>query len=209
VRTEIMEFLVTMTTYVPAGTLDEEVDDVRTREAVRTHELAAEGHLLRLWCPAGHPGDWRTLGLFTAGDADELEKMLASMPLRVWRTDEVMPLSPHPHDPVLAATTANHSQRTEFLVAMTIAVPEGAPAQTVNSATTRQAVRARELAAQGYLVRLWTLPGQPVRWRALGLGRARDPAEMAAVVESLPLRAWMAAEIMPLAAHRNDPGVKS
>jgi muconolactone D-isomerase len=25
--------------------------------------------------------------------------VLASMPLRIWRTDEVTPLSPHPNDP--------------------------------------------------------------------------------------------------------------
>jgi muconolactone delta-isomerase len=25
--------------------------------------------------------------------------VLASMPLRVWRTDEVLPLTPHPNDP--------------------------------------------------------------------------------------------------------------
>jgi muconolactone delta-isomerase len=45
------------------------------------------------------PGEWRTLGLFAAEDGDQLEAVLASMPLRVWRTDEVVPLSPHPSDP--------------------------------------------------------------------------------------------------------------
>ena len=45
------------------------------------------------------PGEWRTLGLFTADSAEELEKTLAGMPLRVWRTDTVTPLFPHPNDP--------------------------------------------------------------------------------------------------------------
>jgi muconolactone delta-isomerase len=94
-----LEFLVTMTTHVPAGTPDAAVDDIRRREAARARELAAEGHLLRLWRPPLQPGEWRTLGLFRAGDEAELEKVLASMPLRVWRTDEVTPLSPHPNDP--------------------------------------------------------------------------------------------------------------
>jgi muconolactone delta-isomerase len=94
-----MEFLVTMTTRVPEGTPAEAVDDIRAREAVRARELAAEGHLLRLWRPPLAPGEWRTLGLFAAADADELETVLASMPLRVWRTDEVTPLSSHPNDP--------------------------------------------------------------------------------------------------------------
>src|ERR1700691_4318310 len=31
-------------------------------------------------------------------DDGQLEEVLASMPLRVWRTDEVTPLAPHPND---------------------------------------------------------------------------------------------------------------
>jgi muconolactone D-isomerase len=94
-----MEYLVTMTTNVPPGTAEQTVDDVRSREAARSRELAAQGHLLRLWRPPLQPGEWRTLGLFAAADDSELEQVLASMPLRVWRTDEVTPLSPHPNDP--------------------------------------------------------------------------------------------------------------
>jgi muconolactone delta-isomerase len=94
-----MEYLVTMTTNVPEGTSEEAVDDIRTREAARARELAAQGNLLRLWRPPVQPGEWRTLGLFAAEDGDQLEAVLASMPLRVWRTDEVVPLSPHPSDP--------------------------------------------------------------------------------------------------------------
>jgi muconolactone delta-isomerase len=94
-----MEYLVTMTTHVPQGTSDQEVEEIRSREAVRSRQLAAEGHLLRLWRPPLQPGEWRTLGLFSADDASQLGQVLASMPLRVWRTDEVMALSPHPNDP--------------------------------------------------------------------------------------------------------------
>ncbi len=96
-----MEFLVTMTTHVPDGTSDQAVDEMRSREAVRARELAAQGHLLRLWRPPLQPGEWRTLGLFAADDGEQLEEVLKSMPLRVWRTDEVTPLSPHPSDPAL------------------------------------------------------------------------------------------------------------
>src|SRR5476649_2808684 len=94
-----MEYLVTMTTLVPEGTAEETVQEIRSREAARSRELAAEGHLLRLWRPPLRPGEWRTLGLFSAADAVELEDVLASMPLRVWRTDQVVPLSAHPNDP--------------------------------------------------------------------------------------------------------------
>jgi muconolactone D-isomerase len=97
-----MEFLVTMTTHVPDGTPTETVDEVRAREAARSRELAKQGHLLRLWRPPLQPGEWRTLGLFAAADERELEEVLASMPLRIWRTDEVTPLTAHPNDPASA-----------------------------------------------------------------------------------------------------------
>jgi muconolactone delta-isomerase len=94
-----MEFLVDMVTTVPDGTSDAEVDAIRTREAARSRELAAQGHLLRLWRPPLDPGQWRTWGLFQAADATELESVLSSMPLRVWRHDTVTPLTAHPSDP--------------------------------------------------------------------------------------------------------------
>jgi muconolactone D-isomerase len=98
-----VEYLVSMTTRVPDGTPESAVEDIRTREAARSRELAAQRHLLRLWRPPLKPGEWRTLGLFAADNDAELEAVLASMPLRVWRTDEVTPLSPHPSDPGLAS----------------------------------------------------------------------------------------------------------
>jgi len=82
-----MEYLVTMTTHVPDGTPDQAVDDVRGREAAHSRELAAAGYLLRLWRPPLRPGEWRSIGLFAAADGGRLEEVLASMPLRVWRTD--------------------------------------------------------------------------------------------------------------------------
>jgi muconolactone delta-isomerase len=96
-----MEFLVDMVTTVPEGTSDEAVAQMRAREAERARELAAQGHLLRLWRPPLGPGEWRTWGLFSARDAAELEDVLASMPLRAWRHDTVTPLSAHPSDPGL------------------------------------------------------------------------------------------------------------
>jgi muconolactone D-isomerase len=108
-----MEYLVTMTTHVPEGTPDKTVDDVRGREAARSRELAAQGNLLRLWRPPLRPGEWRTLGLFAAADDRRLRQVLASMPLRVWRTDEVTALSPHPSDPgtTTSPTTTSTSSR--------------------------------------------------------------------------------------------------
>ena len=94
-----MEFLVDMVTTVPEGTSDDAVAEMRAREAARAKELAAQGNLLRLWRPPLAPGEWRSWGLFSADDAEQLEQVLASMPLRVWRHDTVTPLTPHPSDP--------------------------------------------------------------------------------------------------------------
>src|SRR5439155_1990847 len=101
-----MEYLVAMTTKVPDGTSEEDVQDTRAREAVRARELATAGRLLRLWRPPLRPGEWRTLGLFAAQNDGDLETTLASMPLRVWRTDEATPLLAHPNDPASAPVPA-------------------------------------------------------------------------------------------------------
>jgi muconolactone delta-isomerase len=195
-----LEYLVTMTTHVPDGTTEDEVNDVRARESAHSRELAAQGHLLRLFRPPLAPGEWRTFGLFAAADADRLEEVLASMPLRVWRTDDVTPLSPHPNDPGLPT---GPRQAREFLTTFTITVPVGTPGQAVRDLEAREAERARDLARQGHLERLWTLgPG-----RALGLWRAADLAEMQTILKSLPLGIWMNAEITPLTEHPSDPAV--
>ena len=184
-----MEYLVNMTTRVPDGTPEEAIDDIRTREAAHSRELASQGHLLRLWRPPLQPGEWRASDCSPPPTAMSSREVLASMPLRIWRTDEVTPLSPHPNDPALEARRA-----TEFLTTFTLTIPEGTPAQTVEDTKAREAERAHELAGQGHLLRLWTLPDG----RALGLWRARDAAEMQAILKSLPLDAWMTVQTTPL-----------
>jgi muconolactone delta-isomerase len=202
-----MEFLVTMTTHVPDGTPTAAVDEVRAREAARSRELAKQGYLVRLWRPPLQPGEWRTLGLFAAVDDLQLEDVLASMPLRVWRTDEVTELADHPNDPA-GRTVGLYkplSDGMELLTAITVTVPQDTPTELVEAAMSREADRARELAEQGHLERLWILPSGPGSPRALGLWRAADVAEMTAIVDSLPLRDWLSVETTPLSAHPNDP----
>jgi len=190
-----MEYLVTMTTRVPDGTSPDSVEDVRSREAAHSEELAAQGHLLRLWRPPLRPGEWRTLGLFAAGDEDQLDGVLKSMPLRTWRTDEVTPLSRHPNDPALSVKQGG----TEFLTSFTITVPPGTPADT-------EAQRASGLAANGHLQRLWRLPGEG---RALGLWQTANKAEMQAILASLPLDAWTNLQTTPLSRHPSDPAMSA
>jgi muconolactone delta-isomerase len=199
-----MEFLVTMTTHVPAGTSDAAVEEVRTREAARSQELAAQGHLLRLWRPPLAPGEWRTIGLFEADDRTALEAVLLSMPLRVWRTDEAVPLSPHPNDPGRQVPQSTSGpEGNEFFTTLTISIPERTPSDLVEEVDAREADQARELAEQGRLLRLWRLPGEH---RTLGLWRAGNAEEMGTIVASLPLRPWTQVETVQLAPHPSDPG---
>ncbi|GAA4638163.1 hypothetical protein GCM10023196_094820 [Actinoallomurus vinaceus] len=91
------EFLVEITTTVPDGTDPAEVERRRAAEAVRAAELAATGHLTRLWRPVG---ELRSIGLWRADDeADLHEKVLGTLPLRSWMTLAVTPVEPHPNDP--------------------------------------------------------------------------------------------------------------
>ena len=196
-----MEYLVDMTTHVPAGTPEEDVADIRAKEAAYSRELAAEGHLLRLWRPPLAPGEWRTFGVFSADDDACLSRLLGSMPLHVWRTDVVTPLAPHPNDP----GAVRGGQSAEFLTMLTLSVPEGTSAETVDDLKSREALRAHDLAAEGRLVRLWIPPTQPGEWRALGVWSAGDESGLRATLESLPLYRWMTVETTPLTPHPNDP----
>jgi muconolactone delta-isomerase len=205
-----MQYLVTMTTHVPDGVSDGAVDDIRSREAARSGELASAGHLLRLWRPPLEPGEWRTLGLFDADDESQLETVLSSMPLRIWRHDSVTPLSAHPNDP--PAPTRRQRGTPEFLTTFTRTNPDGvgrglvAEAEVaeaeVAEAEVAEARQARALAEQGYLVRLWRLPG---KGRALGLWQAEEAGRLQAILDELPLRPWLQIETIPLTEHPSDP----
>ncbi|MBV9058278.1 MAG: muconolactone Delta-isomerase family protein [Pseudonocardiales bacterium] len=84
------------------------------------------------------------------------------------------------------------------MTTFTLTVPAGTPGQTVDATIAREADRARELAGQGHLLRLWRLPGQG---HALGLWQVHDTAEMQAILASLPLSAWMSVQTTPLTPH--------
>ena len=196
-----MEFLVTMTTEVPDGTSEQEVADVRAREAAHTAELARQGRVRRLWRPPLAPGEWRTLGLFVADDADDLEGTLAGMPLRVWRTDEVTPLAAHSNDPG-ADRVALAPAATEYLTTLTVSIPSGTSAVTVADLTTREGQRTAELAESGQLVRLWRLPPEN---HNLGHWQADSADQLRDAVASLPMAGWLTVDTLPLTRHPSDP----
>jgi muconolactone D-isomerase len=92
----------------------------------------------------------------------------------------------------------------EFLVEITTTIPDGADPAEVDSRRAAEAVRARELAAAGNLVRLWRRVGE---LRSIGVWRAVDEADLRRnVLDTLPLRSWMSLAVTPLQPHPNDPG---
>ena len=100
----MQEFLVEITTTIPDGTDPAEVDSRRAAEAVRARELAAAGHLVRLWRPVGEP---RSIGVWRAADEADLHRnVLDTLPLRAWMTVGVTPLQSHPNDPGQAGVAA-------------------------------------------------------------------------------------------------------
>ena len=91
----------------------------------------------------------------------------------------------------------------EYLVTMTTRVPDGTPDRVVTGTEAREAERARELAEQGHLERLWMLgPG-----RVLGLWQASGPADMQAILKSLPMDPRMGVQTTPLTEHPSDPAI--
>jgi muconolactone delta-isomerase len=93
----------------------------------------------------------------------------------------------------------------EYLVEMTTHVPQGTSETTVDDVRAREAISARELAAEGLILRLWRPPLAPGEWRTFGLFRADDDRQLDTALASMPLHAWRTEEITPLSLHRNDP----
>lgn len=90
----------------------------------------------------------------------------------------------------------------EFLVEIKVSwPPDGDPVRRAELAAAEQA-RAKELAAQGILKKLWRIPGT---WQNVGIWVAPDATALHAALTSLPFFPWLTIEVTPLAAHPNDP----
>jgi muconolactone D-isomerase len=99
----VREFIVEITTTVPEGTDQAEVERRWAAEAVRIQELAADGHLARLWRAADGT---HTIGLWSALSQAELEqKIIGTLPLRSWMAIRITPVNPHPNDPARFGVT--------------------------------------------------------------------------------------------------------
>jgi muconolactone D-isomerase len=91
----------------------------------------------------------------------------------------------------------------EFIVEITTTYPDGTDPAEVTALRAAEAVRAKELAATGNLVRLWRPVGE---LRSIGLWRATDEDDLRTnVLGTLPLRAWMTFDVTAVHPHPNDP----
>lgn len=95
----------------------------------------------------------------------------------------------------------------DYLVAFTTTVPDGTAPAEVEERSAGEGIRVAELAEQGHALRVWKPIPDDGRWRAIGLYRADDDAELQTILESLPLYPWMEITITPLGEHPNDPGL--
>jgi muconolactone D-isomerase len=89
----------------------------------------------------------------------------------------------------------------EFLVHMKVGEIETGP-ETETALRQQEAARARELSAAGILVRLWRVPGRRENW---GIWNAQDADQLHSALASLPMFAYLAITVHPLASHPNDP----
>src|SRR4051794_31429723 len=97
-----MAYLVHFTLAVPDGTPASELEQRTTGEGTRVVELAAQGHVLRVWKPLPDDGRSRAIGLYRAVDDRELQGILASLPLRPWMEISVTAPAGHPKRPRLS-----------------------------------------------------------------------------------------------------------
>jgi muconolactone delta-isomerase len=97
-----VEFLVDFDITVPGDAPAAEVEHRESGEAAAAADLAARGHIARIWRVPGEPGTSRVLGLYRAGSRTELDDLLCGLPLYDWMRITVTPLAPHPNDPASA-----------------------------------------------------------------------------------------------------------
>lgn len=91
----------------------------------------------------------------------------------------------------------------EFLLNIVVTWPPDGDPEERDRRIKAEGVRARELAAEGIIKRVWRVPGQWANW---SLWEAPDATALDAAVKSLPMWPYLDVEVIPLAAHPNDPG---
>ena len=94
-----MEFFVQFELDIPDGVAESEVEDRERAETAAAESLAEAGHLVRLWKASVGPSRTTVLGLYRAGNKEELDGLLGALPLSEWMHTSITPLVQHPNDP--------------------------------------------------------------------------------------------------------------
>jgi muconolactone D-isomerase len=89
----------------------------------------------------------------------------------------------------------------EFLVYMEVG--EFGTGDAALNLMQQEAERARQLAEQNVIQRLWRVPGRRANW---GIWNAATTDELHQAISSLPLYPYLTVTVHPLASHPNDPG---
>jgi muconolactone D-isomerase len=90
----------------------------------------------------------------------------------------------------------------EFLVNIEVGWPADGDPDELARITAAERVRGRELGEAGTIKRMWRVPGRRANW---GIWEAEDATALHAAISSLPLFPYLDVEVIPLAAHPNDP----
>ena len=107
-----MDYLVEVIITIPDDAPQPEIEQRLAGETTRVAELAAQGHVLRVWKPLPEDGSQRALGLYRAATNEELEAILDSLPLRPWMEISVTALAEHPNDPAVGRMSAANRPTT-------------------------------------------------------------------------------------------------
>ena len=90
----------------------------------------------------------------------------------------------------------------EFLVEIEVNWPNDSDEELKQDLIRDEAIRAKELIEEGYIIRLWRIPG---RWTNVGLWRAKNASILHEALSSLPFFPWLDISVRPLAEHPSDP----
>lgn len=90
----------------------------------------------------------------------------------------------------------------EFLVNIEVGWPADGDPEELARLTAAERVRGAELGAAGTIRRMWRVPGRRANW---GIWEAADATALHAAIGSLPFFPYLDVEVIPLAAHPNDP----
>jgi muconolactone D-isomerase len=90
----------------------------------------------------------------------------------------------------------------EFMVHISNNFPVDGDKALLAQLTKDEAKRAKELADQGILKKLWRRTGRRAN---VGIWKADDANQLHAALSSLPFFPWLEIEVWPLTEHPNDP----